>query len=166
MTVIKNIFNVIKNNIGTNVCTLFIIIVVLHISYKIKIPILKKNFINSNHLIFLLVKVKILFLVFRYPVAQPGKQRVYAWGLQEHGALGTTKRLWFTDDEVTYSGAPHRLTFGEYYDVKDIATGYGFTAFAVKSKDHKIVYGSGINADSQLGNTFLPYSVFVLRTCY
>ncbi|XP_058801821.1 RCC1-like G exchanging factor-like protein [Phymastichus coffea] len=95
-------------------------------------------------------KLKVL-PIYKYPTSKPGTHRVYVWGLQEHGALGTVKRISFAEESVAYAGFPHRLSFGEYNDVTDIATGYGFTAFAVKSKDHKIVYGSGINSDSQLG---------------
>ena len=74
--------------------------------------------------------------------------------MQEHGALGTEKKLSLADGSIAYAGVPHRLTFGEYYNVTDIACGYGFTAFAVKAKDHRIVYGTGINSDSQLGKSF------------
>lgn len=98
------------------------------------------------------------YLVYKYPMSKPGTQRVYVWGLQEHGALGTIKTISFAEESVAYSGFPHRLSFGEYNTVTDIATGYGFTAFAVKTKDHRIVYGSGINSDSQLGKLFFCFS--------
>ncbi|XP_047356984.1 RCC1-like G exchanging factor-like protein isoform X2 [Vespa velutina] len=46
---------------------------------------------------------------------------------------------------------PRRLTFAEKHKVIDVACGYGFTAFAISSSDKNIIYGSGINTDSQLG---------------
>lgn len=98
----------------------------------------------------------IFLAVFRYPMSKSGDRRIYAWGLQEHGALGVMKKTSRADEGLYYSGYPHRTTFGEFFDVTDIACGYGFTAFAVKSKDHRIVYGSGINSDSQLGKEKEP----------
>lgn len=50
---------------------------------------------------------------------------------------------------------PRRLTFAEKHKVVDVACGYGFTAFAISSSDKNIIYGSGINTDSQLGNKIL-----------
>ncbi|XP_012278458.1 RCC1-like G exchanging factor-like protein isoform X2 [Orussus abietinus] len=88
--------------------------------------------------------------VFQYPVSEPGDHRVYVWGLAEHGALGSTSRV-LRENNIAYIAKPSRLYFGEYHKVTDIACGYGFTAFAVKSKDKNVLYGSGINTDSQLG---------------
>ncbi|KAJ8683487.1 hypothetical protein QAD02_019279 [Eretmocerus hayati] len=97
-------------------------------------------------------KVKLKTMpIFKYPVSKKSDQRVYVWGLQEHGALGTEKKISFAEERITYAGVPHRLSFGEYYRVTDVACGYGFTAFAVKSNNKNVVFGTGINSDSQLG---------------
>ncbi|XP_011501602.1 PREDICTED: Williams-Beuren syndrome chromosomal region 16 protein homolog [Ceratosolen solmsi marchali] len=88
--------------------------------------------------------------IFKYPVSK-GDCRVYVWGLQEHGALGTIKKVSFGEEGVAFIGTPHRLSFAEYHKILDITCGYGFTVYAVQSKDNKILYGSGINSDSQLG---------------
>ncbi|XP_001604296.2 RCC1-like G exchanging factor-like protein isoform X1 [Nasonia vitripennis] len=89
--------------------------------------------------------------IYDYKISKPSDHRVYVWGLQDHGALGTDKKLSHRKGGAAYSGYPHRLSFGEYYHVTDVACGYGFTAFGVKAKDHRILYGTGINSDSQLG---------------
>ncbi|KAI4497476.1 hypothetical protein M0802_007487 [Mischocyttarus mexicanus] len=88
--------------------------------------------------------------IFKYPVSKVDDRRVYVWGLAEHGALGTVERT-LIKQGVAYLPAPRRLTFGEIHKVTDVACGYGFTAFAVSSSDKNIIYGSGINTDSQLG---------------
>lgn len=77
---------------------------------------------------------------------------MYVWGLIEHGALGDPKAL--KKDRISYFSRPRRLSFAERHKVTDIACGYGFTAYAVHSSDKNIVYGTGINTDSQLGNYF------------
>ncbi|XP_011864274.1 PREDICTED: Williams-Beuren syndrome chromosomal region 16 protein homolog [Vollenhovia emeryi] len=84
--------------------------------------------------------------IFQYPLSQADDRRVYVWGLAEHGALGDSKAL-----KVSYLSKPKRLSFAERHKVVDIACGYGFTAYAVHSSDKNIVYGTGINTDSQLG---------------
>lgn len=71
--------------------------------------------------------------------------------MQEHGGLGSKKKLSFDDERIAYAGIPHRQEFGEYYKVLDAACGYGFSLFSVKSKNEKVVFGCGINTDSQLG---------------
>ncbi|KAF3429099.1 hypothetical protein E2986_06589 [Frieseomelitta varia] len=88
--------------------------------------------------------------VFRYSISDERDHRVYVWGLADHGALGTLKTTKF-DKSISYIPKPKRLVFGEKHDVTNITCGYGFTAFAVRSKDKNILYGSGINTDSQLG---------------
>ena len=86
-------------------------------------------------------------------MAKSSDRRVYVWGLAEHGGLGVADKTFAFDHEhVTFAPKPHRSTFGEYFDVKDIACGYGFTAFSVRAKNGKKIYGSGINTDSQIGN--------------
>lgn len=74
--------------------------------------------------------------------------------MAEHGALGTLKTTIF-ENGISYIPRPKRLAFGEKHDVTDITCGYGFTAFAIKSKDKNILYGSGINTDSQLGKKII-----------
>ena len=88
--------------------------------------------------------------VFQYPVSKDGDLRVYVWGMAEHGALGTLKTS-LQEKGVSYISKPTRLAFGERHDITEIACGYGFTAFAVRSKEKNVLYGSGINSDSQLG---------------
>lgn len=75
---------------------------------------------------------------------------MYVWGLAQHGALGEVRKL--KKDTVLCVKKPNRLSFAEYHKVRDIACGYGFTAYAVNSSDKNIVYGTGINTDSQIGN--------------
>lgn len=72
------------------------------------------------------------------------------WGLADHGAIGEATAL--CKDKISYLLKPKRLSFAERYKVTDIACGYGFTVYAVQSSDKNIVYGTGINTDSQLGN--------------
>ncbi|XP_033209624.1 RCC1-like G exchanging factor-like protein [Belonocnema kinseyi] len=88
--------------------------------------------------------------IFQYPVGQEDDRRIYVWGLAEHGALGTIDRV-RTIDNISFIPKPSRLKFGETHKVVDLTCGYGFTAFAVHSKDNNILYGSGINTDSQIG---------------
>ncbi|CAK9828632.1 RCC1-like G exchanging factor-like protein [Anthophora retusa] len=88
--------------------------------------------------------------VFQYPISSERDHRVYVWGIADHGALGTLKSTIYLNG-ISFIPRPKRLAFGEIHDVTDIACGYGFTAFAIRSKDKNIVYGSGINTDSQLG---------------
>lgn len=90
-----------------------------------------------------------MFTVFHYPISQKDDYRVYVWGLASHGALGEPKVL---KKDISCLAKPKRLSFAEQHKVIDIACGYGFTAYAVNSSDHNIVYGTGINTDSQLGN--------------
>ncbi|CAG5101737.1 Similar to Rcc1l: RCC1-like G exchanging factor-like protein (Mus musculus) [Cotesia congregata] len=76
--------------------------------------------------------------------------RIYVWGLANHGGLGTAGRT-RRKDGYNFIAKPSRLFFGEHHQVTDIACGYGFTLLGVNSKDKNIVYGNGINTDSQLG---------------
>lgn len=46
---------------------------------------------------------------------------------------------------------PTRMKFGENCEITDIATGYGFSVFAVNRSDDEVLFGCGINTDSQLG---------------
>lgn len=87
-------------------------------------------------------------VVFQYPRSQQHDRRVYVWGLGELGALGGAR---MSQNKISYIARPQRSSFGERYRVTDIACGYGFTLYAVHSSDKSIVYGSGLNTDSQLG---------------
>lgn len=82
-------------------------------------------------------------------MSQEDDRRIYVWGFAEHGALGEPSVL---KKKRSYLSKPKRLAFAELYKVKDIACGYGFTVYAVRSSGKNIVYGTGINTDSQLGN--------------
>ncbi|XP_034943327.1 RCC1-like G exchanging factor-like protein [Chelonus insularis] len=88
--------------------------------------------------------------IVQYPVSGPDDRRLYSWGLANHGALGTIGRTTKYED-YNFITKPRRLYFGEHHHVRDIACGYGFTLVGVHSKDTDIVYGCGINTDSQLG---------------
>lgn len=88
--------------------------------------------------------------VFQYPVKRPDDKRIYVWGLVEHGALGTQKTKTHIKG-IRFISKPKRLSFAEYNKVTDVTCGYGFTAFAVSSNTKNILYGTGINTDSQLG---------------
>jgi len=54
--------------------------------------------------------------------------------------------------KLSYVTKPKRISFAEHHKVIDIACGYGFTTYAVHASDKNVVYGTGINTDSQLGN--------------
>jgi alpha-tubulin suppressor-like RCC1 family protein len=75
---------------------------------------------------------------------------VYAWGHSTHGALGENKIV--KKGHLSYVTKPKRISFAEQHKVIDIACGYGFTTYAVHTSDKNVVYGTGINTDSQLGN--------------
>lgn len=80
------------------------------------------------------------------------EKRVYVWGLAEHGALGNqVKRGHRKNKPLAYMHRPTRLSFAEYYKVVDVTCGYGFTVFAVNTKEKYKVFGTGINTDSQIG---------------
>ncbi|XP_011170411.1 RCC1-like G exchanging factor-like protein [Solenopsis invicta] len=85
--------------------------------------------------------------IFQYPVSRENDRRVYVWGLAAHGALGDSRAM-----KKGKISKPKRLSFAERHKVTDIACGYGFTAYAVHSSNGNIVYGTGINTDSQLGH--------------
>ena len=79
--------------------------------------------------------------------------KVYVWGLAETGALGIQKSLKkHKQMNCLFVQHPSRLSFGEKYEIKDVAAGYGFSIFVVKSVDDSIsLFGTGINTDSQIG---------------
>lgn len=77
---------------------------------------------------------------------------MYVWGLAAHGGLGLQPPVAKKKEFIFYH-KPNRLRFAEEHRVTDVACGYGFTVFAVHSKEESILWGSGINTDSQLGTT-------------
>ncbi|CAG9796320.1 unnamed protein product [Diatraea saccharalis] len=94
--------------------------------------------------------------IFQYPLSKSSDKRVYVWGLAETGALGIhlprSKR-----GKKSYKNAfslawhPIRSSFGERFDVTEIACGYGFTVASIKTNEQHKVFGTGINTDSQIG---------------
>ncbi|ETN61051.1 regulator of chromosome condensation [Anopheles darlingi] len=95
----------------------------------------------------------------RYPIAKPDDTRVYVWGLAATGALGMQTSVKKQAQVYTdYVQHPSRLSFAEGHSVTDIASGYGFTVFAVDPSRSKRpestdcpLWGTGINTDGQLG---------------
>uniref|UniRef100_A0A8D8PSU3 Williams-Beuren syndrome chromosomal region 16 protein homolog n=1 Tax=Cacopsylla melanoneura TaxID=428564 RepID=A0A8D8PSU3_9HEMI len=90
------------------------------------------------------------------PNAAPkDSRRLYVFGLAEHGALGHTTKVGNERRRQVPKQCfryPTRLHFGHYYQIKDIACGYGFTLVATKHKDPNLkLFGCGINSDSQIG---------------
>ncbi|XP_064111602.1 RCC1-like G exchanging factor-like protein [Macrobrachium nipponense] len=79
----------------------------------------------------------------------------YVWGVADHGGLGRASFLRpdpkSRQKRMHYRFTPHRLGLGEYYEVKDLACGYGFTLFAVNDSSVSC-FGTGLNTDSQIGN--------------
>ncbi|RVE49615.1 hypothetical protein evm_005747 [Chilo suppressalis] len=94
--------------------------------------------------------------IFQYPLSKSSDRRVYVWGFAETGALGIhlprgkrAKKGY--KNNFTLAWHPMRSTFGERFDVTDIACGYGFTVASIKTNEHHKVFGTGINTDSQIG---------------
>lgn len=93
--------------------------------------------------------------MYQYPVRDEQRTSVHVWGKAEHGALGAYRQK---KDKMKNRGdgrfqkfnRPLRLTFAEFHDVTDVAAGYGFSVFVVRSQGDKL-FGSGINTDSQIG---------------
>lgn len=79
---------------------------------------------------------------------------LYVWGVAAHGALG---RGTFVRPGKKYSRVmdycqhPHRLGFGEFYELVDLCCGYGYTVVAVNNKTGPTCFGTGLNTDSQIG---------------
>ncbi|XP_058066615.1 RCC1-like G exchanging factor-like protein [Anopheles bellator] len=98
--------------------------------------------------------------VTRYPIVKPDDTRVYVWGLAATGALGVQtsvkKQAQVYTDFVQH---PSRLSFAESHRVTDVASGYGFTIYAVDPRGTSgkdtlngcSLWGTGINTDGQLG---------------
>ncbi|XP_050541875.1 RCC1-like G exchanging factor-like protein isoform X2 [Daktulosphaira vitifoliae] len=84
-----------------------------------------------------------------YSKSPNDQQRLYVWGMAEHGALGDLK-IRSREKKITFLYRPVRLRFAYSHKITDVACGYGFTVYAVESKNYKL-FGSGLNADSQIG---------------
>ncbi|KAG8230784.1 hypothetical protein J437_LFUL011348 [Ladona fulva] len=86
----------------------------------------------------------------------PGKdvanqRRVYGWGNSEHGGLGNQlQRKKHKKSPPRMIHRPFRMHFAEHHRVIDVACGYGFSAFAIDSKERQL-FGTGINTDFQIG---------------
>lgn len=87
--------------------------------------------------------------------------RLYGWGCSATGALGLKtllkpeKRQKVRLTQLT----PLRIDFKETHRVKvrDLSCGYGFTAYLCQTPNGKhVLYGSGLNTDSQLGYQEFP----------
>lgn len=80
---------------------------------------------------------------------------VFTWGVADHGAIGRSSFVRpdhkKKQKHMPYMHHPHRLDFGEYHKVVDLACGYGFTVFAVGGKSDVSCFGTGMNTDSQIG---------------
>ncbi|XP_045609753.1 RCC1-like G exchanging factor-like protein [Procambarus clarkii] len=80
---------------------------------------------------------------------------IYTWGVADHGALGRASLVRpehkKKQHHLHYLHHPHRLEFGEYFKVIDVACGYGFTLFAVDAKSGASCFGTGLNTESQIG---------------
>lgn len=112
--------------------------------------------IPGNFPFFLLNSLELKFSlqkqVYDFPKSSQTDHRVYVWGLSETGALGVNKSLKKQSMKHTaFIQHPTRLQFGEITDVLDVTSGYGFSAFAVKSNEDFSLFGTGINTDSQIG---------------
>uniref|UniRef100_A0A1B0FLZ6 RCC1-like domain-containing protein n=1 Tax=Glossina morsitans morsitans TaxID=37546 RepID=A0A1B0FLZ6_GLOMM len=90
--------------------------------------------------------------VYEPKISNSSKQRVYAWGLQETGALGLLTDVKKAQERYTsIVHHPTRSQFSVNNEVLDITAGYGFSAYAVQRSDGETLFGSGLNTDSQLG---------------
>lgn len=84
------------------------------------------------------------------------KTNAYGWGLGDHGALGhyiqkKKKMRNRNDSRFKTFRRPFRLMFGEQHNIVDMAAGFGFSAFSIKSNNQNKVFGTGLNTDSQIG---------------
>uniref|UniRef100_T1J6W7 RCC1-like G exchanging factor-like protein n=1 Tax=Strigamia maritima TaxID=126957 RepID=T1J6W7_STRMM len=93
--------------------------------------------------------------IFKYGAKeQQRSKRIYLWGCAATGALGEPRYLKPTQKRaraLLSLHKPGRLRFAELNDVTDVACGFGFTVFAVRSKNQAKVFGTGINTSSQIG---------------
>nr|CAD7418696.1 unnamed protein product [Timema cristinae] len=89
--------------------------------------------------------------IFQYPMSSDTDQRLYVWGLAEHGALGNQRQLLRQKKPQHYVPYPKRLHFAEQNQVLDATCGYGFSVFSLDTKENYKVFGTGLNTDSQIG---------------
>ncbi|XP_050060125.1 RCC1-like G exchanging factor-like protein isoform X3 [Aphis gossypii] len=85
-----------------------------------------------------------------YSESPKDQQRLYVWGMAEHGALGDLK-IRSRERQIQFIYRPVRLRFSYSHKIKDLACGYGFTVYAVESNQYKL-FGCGLNTDSQIGS--------------
>lgn len=82
--------------------------------------------------------------------------RVYVWGYAATGSLGVRN---FVEPSKRGSSTrlqqhiPHRLDFWTKNQLKvhDVSCGYGFTVYIASDGKKDVLYGTGINTDTQLG---------------
>jgi len=84
-----------------------------------------------------------------YSASPKDQQRLYVWGMAEHGALGDLK-IRSRERQIQFIYRPVRLRFSYSHKIKDLACGYGFTVYAVDNNQYKL-FGCGLNTDSQIG---------------
>lgn len=91
------------------------------------------------------------FQVYDGKASPANKNRVYVWGFQETGALGTQTNTKKAQERYTQVvNHPTRLQFSENCDIDGVCAGYGFSLFSVNRSDEQTLFGTGINSDSQL----------------
>jgi len=87
-------------------------------------------------------------------------QSVWAWGLAESGALAIpgylrpeSKSRSANFRPINFMARPARVRHFEKFKQKPlmVACGYGFSLIAVKKGSKRLLMGSGVNSDSQLG---------------
>ncbi|XP_005108817.1 RCC1-like G exchanging factor-like protein [Aplysia californica] len=95
-----------------------------------------------------------------YVGEQASKSRiVYAWGLAASGALGIASymrpSLKFDKQQFAINkiNRPARVRFFDIHKLKplNIACGHGFSLIHAQYQDKKLLLGTGVNTDSQLG---------------
>ncbi|XP_055381546.1 RCC1-like G exchanging factor-like protein [Condylostylus longicornis] len=92
------------------------------------------------------------FTEHEYRKAPSIQKRIYVWGFSETGALGVnTHEKEAAKRHKAVVHHPTRLNFADRNEVKDIAAGYGFSAFVTKGGKHDVLYGTGLNSDNQIG---------------
>uniref|UniRef100_A0A2S2QI70 Williams-Beuren syndrome chromosomal region 16 n=1 Tax=Sipha flava TaxID=143950 RepID=A0A2S2QI70_9HEMI len=83
-----------------------------------------------------------------YSNSPKDQQRLYVWGMAEHGALGDLK-IRSRERNIQFIYRPVRMRFAYSHKIMDLACGYGFTVYAVDSNQYKL-FGCGLNTDSQI----------------
>ena len=80
------------------------------------------------------------------------RPRVYVWGNAECGALGQLGFVQPRGDSkpLLQMRRPFIASLSNYYNLKSVACGYGFTLFVTDDKE-KYLFGTGLNSLGQLG---------------